>query len=73
MTENQKDSQKEFRAFFENMPFAKMMQKMRDPKRNCCGFSCSEMMSQMMKMCGKGRTEKEEATQEAKEPQKANP
>jgi hypothetical protein len=31
------------------------------------------MMSQMMKMCGKGQTEKEEATPEAKEAQKANP
>jgi len=67
MTENQKDPQKECRAFFENLPFARMMQEMKDPKGSCCGFSCSEMMSQMMKMCSKGRTEREEAAKEAKE------
>jgi len=61
MAENQKDTQKEFRAFFENMPLAKMMQKMMDPEGGCCGFNCAEMMSQMMKMCGKDRTEKEGA------------
>jgi hypothetical protein len=73
MTENRRNTQKECRAFLENMPFAEMMQKMMGPKGSCCDVSCSEMMSQMMKMCSKGRTEKEEATQEAKEPQKANP
>lgn len=72
MTGKQNDSQKEFRAFFENMPFAKMMQKMMDQKGSCCGFRCSEMMSQMMKMCGNWRAEKEEATKEAKEPQNVN-
>jgi len=73
MTESQKDSRKGCQAFFENMPFAEMMKEMTGPKGGCCGFSCSEMMSQMMKMCGKGQTEKEEATPEAKEAQKANP
>lgn len=73
MTENQKDTQKECRAFFEKMPFAKMMKKMTGPKGGCCDFSCSEMMSQMMKMRSKGRTEKEATTQEVKEDQKANP
>jgi hypothetical protein len=73
MPENQKDTRKECRAFFENMSFAKMMKKMTGPKRGCCDFSCSEMISQMMKMCGKGQTEKDEATPETKEPQKANP
>jgi len=73
MTENQKDSQKECRAFFENMPFAKMMAKMTGPKGGCCDFTCSEMMSQMMKMCSRGRTEKDETTPETKEPQKTNP
>jgi hypothetical protein len=73
MTENQKDTQKECRAFFERMPFAKMMKKMTGPKGGCCDFSCSEMMSQMMKMCSRGQTEKEEAAPETKEEQKANP
>ena len=73
MTENQKDTQKEYRAFFENMPFTKMMKKMMGPKGGCCDVSCSEMMSQMMKMYGRGKPEKEKATPETKEPQKANP
>jgi hypothetical protein len=73
MAENLKDSQKECQAFFENMPFAKMMKKMAGTKGGCCDFSVSEMMSQMMKMCGKGQAGKEEAAPEAKEPQKANP
>lgn len=73
MTENQKGTQKECHAFFENMPLAKMMKKMTGAKGSCCDVSCSEMMSQMMKMCGKGRTGKEEAAPEAKEEQKTNP
>jgi hypothetical protein len=73
MPENQKDIHKECRAFFENMPFAKMMQKMKDSKGGCCDFSCAEMMSQMMKKCSGGQTEKEEAAPETKESQKANP
>ena len=73
MAENQKDTQKECRAFFENIPFAKMMQKMTDPKGGCCDFSSSEMMSQMVKMCGKGQPEKEEAAPETKEEQEGNP
>jgi hypothetical protein len=73
MTENQKDNRKGCQAFFESMPMAKMMKKMTGPEGNCCGFNCSEMMSQMMKMCGKGRTGKGEATPEAKEQQKPNP
>jgi hypothetical protein len=50
------------------MPFAEMMKKMMGPKGGCCDFSCSEMMSQMMKMCSRGQAEKGEATPEAKEP-----
>jgi hypothetical protein len=73
MTENQKGPQKECRSFFENMPFAKMMQKMMDPKEGCCGFRCSEMMPQMMKIGSKWRAEKEKGPKEPKEGQKANP
>jgi hypothetical protein len=73
MTENQKNTQKECGAFFENMPFAKMMQKMTGPKGACCDFNCSEMMSQMMKMCSGKQNEKEEAAPKAKEEEKANP
>jgi hypothetical protein len=73
MTENQKDTRKGCQAFFETMPFVKMMKKMTGAKGGCCDFSSSEMMSQMMKMCGKGRTGKGEATPEAKEEQKTNP
>ena len=73
MDESQKDTRKECRAFFENMPFAKMMAKMTGSKGGCCDFSCAEMMSQMMKKCSGGQTEKEEAAPEAKEEQKANP
>ena len=73
MTENQKDNRKGCQIFFENMPFVKMMKKMTGAKGGCCDFGSLEMMSQMMKMCGKGQTEKEEATPVAKEEQKANP
>jgi hypothetical protein len=73
MTGNQKDTQKECRAFFENMPLAKMMKKMMmGRKGGCCDFTCSEMMSQMMEMCSRGRAEKDEPTPETKEPQKTN-
>ena len=73
MTESQKDPQKDCCAFLENMPLAEMMKKMMGPKGGCGDFSCSEMMSPMMKMCSKWRAEKEKDPKEPKEGQKANP
>ena len=67
MVEEQKDTQKEFRTFCENMPLGKMMQmmqkRMEQQKGSCC---CSEMMSQMMKMGSTWRAKKEEVSGEAK-------
>ncbi len=67
MTENQKTAQKEFQAFFKEMPCAEMMQKMMEAKKAGHGFDCASMMSQMRQMCCRSRDRKEEESPEKKE------
>ncbi len=59
MTDQQKNTQDNFRTPWEGMPFAGMMQEMMDQQGEGCG--CSDMMPQMMAMCRemqeKGETE----------------
>lgn len=64
MTDEQKTTQEEPRAPFENMPFAAMMRKMMGQQGGGCGCDCAEMMSQMMATCGQAQTEEEKTTTE---------
>ena len=52
MSEEQKKSEKGFPGCCEGIPFADMMRKMMEAKNSGTPFTCAEMMSQMMKMCG---------------------
>ena len=67
MAEDQKNTPKEFRSFFEGTPLEDMMRKMMEAKKAGHPFHCAEMMSQMMQMCCSAREKKERPTQEAKE------
>ncbi len=57
MSDEQKTTQEEPHAPFENMPFAAMMQKMMGQQWQSC--DCGKMMSQMMAMCGGAQSEQE--------------
>ncbi len=61
MTEDQKNTHKEFKNCCERMPFADMMRKMMEAKKSGSPFNCAEMMFQMMQKCRGYRKEKEEA------------
>jgi len=53
MAEDQKKTQKDFRAFFEGTPCADMVRKMMEGKKEGQTFNCAEMMSKMMEKFGK--------------------
>jgi hypothetical protein len=53
MAEEQKKTQKDFRAFFEGTPCADMMKKMMEGKMEGQTFNCAEMMSRMMAKFGR--------------------
>lgn len=60
MAEDQKKTQKDFRAFFEGTPCADMVRKMMAGKKEGQTFNCAEMMAKMMekfrKTCGHEET-----------------
>lgn len=53
MAEEQKQSQENFRSFFEGTPCADMMRKMMEERKEGQAFDCAEMMSKMMPICHK--------------------
>ncbi len=71
MTDEQKTTQEEPRAPFEGMPFAAMMRKMMGQQGGGCGCDCTEMMSQMMTMCGGTPAQGEEEKTTTETTQKA--
>jgi len=52
MAEDQKNAQKEFKSCCAGMTFADKMRKMMEAKKSGSSFSCAEMMSQIIQMCG---------------------
>jgi hypothetical protein len=48
MNEDQKNATKEFQKFCEGMPFADMMKKMMEAKKDGGSFNCAEMMNKVM-------------------------
>ena len=64
---DQENTQKEFQACCEGMPFADMMRKMTEAKKTGHPVNCAEMMSQMMQMCCGAGERKEKPTQETEE------
>ncbi len=67
MADKRKNTGEEFFNCCEGMPFAEMMQKMRDQESGCCDFDCSEMMARMTTMCCQPKEEKEETLEEVKD------
>jgi hypothetical protein len=60
MAEEQKKTLEDFRAFFEGTPCAEMMRKMMEGKKEDQGFSCAEIMPQMIQKCCRGKEKKSE-------------
>jgi hypothetical protein len=67
MAEEQKKTLEDFRAFFEETPCADMMQKMMEGGKKGQGFSCAEIMPQMIQRCCRAKEKKEASSQEPKE------
>jgi len=66
MVENQQNTPTEFPSFFEGTPFADMMRKMMEGKKEGQRFSCVEMMPQMIQwFCG-AKEKKEASSKETK-------
>jgi len=66
MAEEQKQSPKDFRAFFEGTPCAEMMRKMVEGKKEGKAFDCAEIMSKMMEKFAKKKGPEETPDQAGK-------
>ncbi len=73
MAEDQKTTQKDFRAFFEGTPCADMMKKMMEGKKEGQTCNCAEMMAKMMEKLGKKCGPQETPDQCGKESPAAEP
>ena len=73
MAEDRKETQKDFRAFFEGTPCADMMKKMMAGKKGGQTFNCAEMMSRMMEKFSKESGPEEAADQSGKESSPSEP
>ena len=67
MAEEQKKTFEDFRAFFEGTPCAEMMRKMMEGKKEGQGFSCAEIMPQMIQRFWRAKEKKEAGSEESKE------
>ena len=67
MAEEQKQHEKDFRVFFEGTPCADMMRKMMEGKKEGQGFSCAEIMPQMIHKFCPAKEKKETTAKETKE------
>jgi hypothetical protein len=67
MPEEQKKTLEDFRAFFEGTPCAEMMRKMMEGKKEGQGFSCAEIMPQMIQRFCRAKEKKEASSEESKE------
>jgi len=60
MAEEQKKTLEDFRAFFEGTPCAEMMKEMMEGKKEGQGFSCAEIVPQMIQRFCRGTEKKSE-------------
>ena len=66
MAEERKKTLEDFRAFFEGTPCGEMMRKMMEGKKEGQGFSCGEIMPQMIQRFCPAKEKKEATSKETK-------
>lgn len=63
MTDEQKDSKKQFQSCCDGMDFSGMMEAMMRQKEEMCGCGCMEMMKKMMEKSFWPQEQEKEATE----------